>query len=109
MVLSYALSVLPTLQQTSLLKWCHDMCAANGVEALCPGSQLLVYWYDMEHNQDKIHTRGQTWWPIAYVSKYAKYGVWFSARVIKYDPKLATLEVSWAVELCTFAAVIVLI
>ncbi|GLC46997.1 hypothetical protein PLESTM_002006000 [Pleodorina starrii] len=82
--------------KTPLLQWCREMCMVHGVQDLQQGSSLLVFWWDMEHGQqENSHMCGRTWWPAVYTPKYDKYGVWYSARVQKYNPEQATLHVKY--------------
>ncbi|GLI63415.1 hypothetical protein VaNZ11_006383 [Volvox africanus] len=77
-----------------LLDWCRHMCEKNGIENLRSGTRLLVFWWDMEHKSvHKLESRGKTWWPATYSPKYDKHGIWYSARVLKYDRATASLHI----------------
>ncbi|GIL78050.1 hypothetical protein Vretimale_7451 [Volvox reticuliferus] len=82
------------VEKVPLLDWCRQMCEKNGIENLRSGTRLLVFWWDMEHKSvDKFESRGKTWWPAAYSPKYDKHGIWYSARVLKYERATASLHV----------------
>ncbi|GIL66791.1 hypothetical protein Vafri_20300 [Volvox africanus] len=82
------------VEKMPLLDWCRHMCEKNGIENLRSGTRLLVFWWDMEHKGvHKFESRGKTWWPATYSPKYDKHGIWYSARVLKYDRATASLHI----------------
>ncbi|KXZ47544.1 hypothetical protein GPECTOR_34g703 [Gonium pectorale] len=81
------------VRKVPLLQWCKEMCEQHKVSRLRPGTRLMVYWWDQRHDeQEKRHSQGRTWWPVSYVSEYPDTGVWFSARVLKYDSRRGVLQ-----------------